>query len=147
MILNILRFFGTNPYALGVASLCGIGGLLLTVHVAIKTNKISSILRYNEISSQYNKERKAFQNTFEGHRRSILEDNIKTDKLMKDILKNVEEYNVKYHALFSFNDRFVIWRLKRILRKEVNNVDFNSVCNDLSVLSGRLAKREEMKNG
>lgn len=146
-MLDILKFFGTNPYALGFASLCGIAGFLLTVHVAIKTNKISSILKYNEITSRYNSERIAFQKTFEGHRNSILDDGIKTDTLLKDILKKVEEYDVKYHTLFSFNDRIVVKRLKRKLRKEADRVDFNSICNDLAVLAGRLSKKEDMKNG
>ena len=147
MIIKILEFFGTNHYVLGVASFGGIAGFLLTVHVAIKTNKISSILKYNEITSQYNAERTAFQKTFEGHRKSILVDDIKTDILLKDILKNVEEYDVKYHALFSINDVIVIWRLKRMLRKEANRVSYNAICNDLAVLSGRLSKKEDLKNG
>ena len=146
-MLNILKFFGTNPYALGVASFCGIAGFLLTVHVAIKTNKISSILKYNEITSQYNAERIAFQNTFEGYRTSIMADGIKTDILLKDILKSVEEYDVKYHALFTLNDLIVIGRLKWMLRRKAVKVNFNTVCNDLAALSGRLSKQEDLKNG
>lgn len=146
-MLRILEFLGTNPYALGIASLCGIGGFILTVIVAIKTNKISSILKYNEITSQYNAERIAFQNAFEGHRSSILVDEIKTDKLLKDILKNVEEYDVKFHSLFTIRDRIAIRKLKRILRKEASEVDFNTVCNDLAALSGRLSKKEDKKYG
>ena len=146
-MLDILKFFGTNPYALGFASLCGIGGFLLTVHVAIKTNKISSILKYNEITSQYNAERLAFQKTFEGHRSSILVDGIKTDILLKDILKSVEEYDVKFHSLFTIRDRIAIRKLKRMLRKEANKVNFNSICTDLATLSGRLSKKEDIKYG
>ena len=101
-IEKILFFFGTNELILGIASLCGIVGFALTVIVTIRTARISKILRYNEITTNYNKERIGFQRTFEGHRVSITEDNIRTDKILKDILKNVEEYRVKFQEILSF---------------------------------------------
>ena len=143
---DIIACFGTNKVILGIASICGILGFILTIIVTIRTANISKILTYNEITARYNKERNAYQRTFEGHRQSILEDNIKTDKLLKDILKNIEEYDSKYRALFSLQDKFNVWRLKRLLRLEADEVNFNSVCNYLSALSGRLVKKEGKKN-
>lgn len=75
MIIDILKFFETNEIILGIASLLGIFGFILTVFDSIRTAKISKILKYNQVTSQYNKERLAFQRTFMGHRKSIIEDN------------------------------------------------------------------------
>ena len=88
-MLDFLKFFGTNEIILGVCSLLGIAGFIMTLIVTIKTTKIAKILKYNQVTDTYNKERTAFQKAFEGHRSSIIEDEIKTDKILKDILKQV----------------------------------------------------------
>ena len=87
MVLRVLQFLGTNSIALGIASLCGIIGFVLTIFVAIRTSHINKLLKYNETVSEYNKKKQGFQRTFDGHRISILEDENKTDRLLKDILK------------------------------------------------------------
>ena len=147
MMLDILEFFGTNQIVLGISSLCGIIGFALTIFVSIRTSKISKILKYNATTSQYNKERTAFQKTFEGHRGSITEDGLKSQKLLKDILKNVEEYSVKFHDILSVKDRITLFFFKRILMQEYGKVNWNKVSNYLATLSGRLSKKEEPKNG
>ena len=144
---RILSFFGTNELILGIASLCGIAGFALTVIVTIRTAKISKILRYNEITANYNKERIGFQRTFEGHRLSITEDNIRTDKILKDILKNVEEYRVKFQEILSFQEKLWLKLLIYQLKKEASYANWNSICNRLAILSGHLSKKGEKKNG
>lgn len=146
-IEKILSFFGTNELILGIASLCGIVGFALTVIVTIRTAKISKILRYNEITSNYNKERTGFQRTFEGHRVSITEDNIRTDKILKDILKNVEEYRVKFQEILSMQEKFRLQLLVHQLKKEADSANWNSICNGLAILSGHLSKKGEKRNG
>jgi hypothetical protein len=147
MLEQALRFAGSNEIVLGVATLCGIAGFVLTIIVTIRTAKISKILRYNQVTSQYNKERTGFQKTFEGHRKSIIEDGLQSDKLLKDILKNVEAYRSKFQEILSLKDRFTLFMFVRLLKKESNKVNFNSVCNYLAILSGRLSKKEDKKNG
>ena len=144
---KFLEFFGSNTLVLGISTLCGIVGFILTIVVSMRTAKISKILKYNATTTQYNKERKAFQNTFEGHRSSIIEDGLKTEKLLKDILKNVEEYSVKFDVILSTRDRITLWWFKRILKKKYDTVNWNTICNYLAILSGRLSKKEEKKNG
>lgn len=146
-IEKILSFFGTNELILGIASLCGIVGFALTVIVTIRTSKISKILRFNEITANYNKERIGFQRTFEGHRLSITEDNIRTDKILKDILKNVEEYRVKFQEILSFQEKLWLKLLIYQLKKEASYANWNSICNRLAILSGHLSKKGEKKNG
>ena len=65
MIIDMLKFFGKNEVILGIVSLTGIIGFVLTIFVSIRTSKISKILKHNQLTSQYNKERLAFQRTFE----------------------------------------------------------------------------------
>ena len=147
MILRFLQFMGTNSVILGIASISGIAGFCITIIVALRTVRINKILQFNEVASAYNKTRRAFQKTFDGHRTSILEDNNRTDVLLKDILKQVESYDAQFHELLSLKERIVLWRFKRILRKRYDKVSFIAVCNHLAELSGRLSKHEEKKNG
>lgn len=144
---KILEFVATNTLILGISTLCGIVGFILTIVVSMRTAKISKILKYNATTTQYNKERKAFQNAFEGHRSSIMVDGLKTEKLLKDILKNVEEYHVKFDVILSPKDRITLWWFKRILKKRYDSVSWNTICNYLAILSGRLSKKEEKING
>ena len=146
-LLELFISFGTNQIVQSVSSICGIIGFALTILVTIRTSKISKILKYNATTSQYNKERTAFQKAFEGHRDSITMDGVRSEKLLKDILKNVEEYHVKFSDILPVRDRLVIFLFKRILMKEPQNVNWNTVCNYLAILSGRLSKKEELKNG
>lgn len=147
IVERIFCFLGTNEIVLGIASICGIVGFILTVIVSIRTANISKVLRYNSITSQYNKERKAFQQTFEGHRKSILEDDLRSEKLLKDILRDVEEYRIKFHELLSFREKFTMILFVHLLKKEARKVNYNWVCNYLAIISGRLSKREEKRNG
>ena len=147
MIIDMLKFFGKNEVILGIVSLTGIIGFVLTIFVSIRTSKISKILKHNQLTSQYNKERLAFQRTFEGHRNSIIVDGLRSNKLLKDILQNVEEYRAKFGEIMSLSERYSLHNFSHILRKETDKVDYNKVCNYLALLSGRLSKREDKRNG
>lgn len=147
MIADMFKFLGTNEIVLGIASLVGIVGFVLTVLVSIRTAKISKILKFNQVTSQYNRERLAFQRTFEGHRKSIVEDGIKSNKLLKDILKNTEEYRVKFGEIMSLKEKFTLFMFSQLLKKESDKVDYNKVSNYLASLSGRLSKKEDVRNG
>ena len=144
---DLLEFFATNHMVLGVCSLLGIIGFFITIFTWLRTAKISKILKYNSLTSLYNKERQSFQKTFEGHRISIVQDGNRTDGLLKDILKNVEAYHVKFKEILSLKERITLWCFKRILRKSAKDVDFNNICNHLAELAGRLSKKEVTKNG
>lgn len=147
MIVDILKFFGTNTVVLGITSLVGFLGFILTIWVSLRTEKISRILKYNQVTSRYNRERQAFQKAFEGHRKSIVEDGIQSNKLLKDILQNVEEYRNKFGEIMSTRERIMLFRFSCLLKKETENVNYNKVSNYLASLSGRLSKKEETRNG
>ena len=147
MIVNTLKFLGTNEIVLGIASLVGVVSFVLTVIVSIRTAKISKILKYNQVTSLYNKERLGFQRTFEGHRKSIIEDGIKSDKLLKDILQNIEAYRIKFGEIMSFKEKTTLFFFSQLLKKESEKVNYNKVSNYLASLSGRLSKKEDERNG
>lgn len=147
MIVKILNFFATNEIILGISSLVGIIGFIMTVIVSVRTAKISKILKHNEVASQFNKERLSYQRTFEGHRKSIVEDGIKSNKLLKDILQNIEEYRTKFGVILSVKERITLYMFSHLLRKESEKVNYNRVSNCLAILSGRLSKKEETRNG
>lgn len=147
MIIDMLKFVGKNEVILGIVSLTGIIGFVLTIFVSIRTSKISKILKHNQLTDQYNKERQAFQRTFEGHRNSITVDGLRSNKLLKDILQNVEAYRAKFGEILSPSDRFSLFKFSLLLRKETDKVNYNKVCNYLALLSGRLSKKEDKRNG
>jgi len=146
LLQKTLVFFGSNEIILGICSVLGICGFFMTLYVSIKTAKIGQILKYNATTEQYNKERLSFQKTFEGHSLSITNDDIRTERILKDILKNVEAYRTKFAGILSVKERLSLWLFIRLLKKPATQVDFNKVCNYLAILSGRLSKREEKKN-
>lgn len=147
MIANFLALLGTNQYILGVSSLCGIISFILTVIVTIKTAKISKILKHNEITSRYNKERSGFQKAFEGHRKSITADGLHSKQLLTDILKNVEAYRAEFLEILSWRERIKLAMFIRQLKKEPEQADYNLISNYLASISGRLSKKGDMKNG
>lgn len=146
MIARFLSFLGENPYIQGFSSLCGIIGFVLTIVVAVRTAKINKILRYNEITSRYNKERLKFQNRFEGHRMSITEDQIHTKHLLTDILKDVEGYRVQFSEILSLREKRNLSMFIEELKKEPEQADYNLISNYLASISGRLSKKGDMKN-
>lgn len=147
MVARFLAFFGTNRYILGVASLCGIVSFILTVIVTNRTAKISKILKHNEITSRYNKERTGFQKTFEGHRKSITVDGLRSKQLLTDILQNVEAYRAEFSEILGFREKIRISMFIRQLKKEPARADYNRISNYLASISGRLSKKGDMKNG
>lgn len=147
MLNDLLFFFGSNEIVLGIVSVTGIIGFILTIFVSMRTAKISKILKYNEVTSRYNSERLAFKKAFGGHKESILQDGIKTEKLLKDILENVEEYHAKFDEIFTMREKYILWRLTRLLKRRVEKVDFNKLCNYLAIISGRLSKEGDLKYG
>ena len=64
VVYSFFKFFGTNEIVLGITSLVGIISFVLTILVTIRTAKISKILKYNDTTNLYNKERTAFKKTF-----------------------------------------------------------------------------------
>lgn len=146
MIYDLLKFCGTNEIVLGITSLMGMVGFILTIVVTIRTAKIKNILKYNKVTQQYNEERKGFQQAFEGHSQSIIKDEMKTDAILKNILQNVESYREKFSEILSIREKITLWLFARLLRKKAAEVDFNKVCNYLAKLSGRLSREEDMKH-
>lgn len=146
MIARFLLLLGTNQYILGVSSLCGIIGFILTVIVTIRTAKISKILKHNEIISRYNKERMGFQKAFEGHRKSITVDGLRSKQLQTDILKNVEAYRAEFSEILSLQEKIKLALFIRQLRKAPEYADYNLISNYLASISGRLSKKGDMKN-
>lgn len=147
LIERILRFFGTNEIILGIVSIMGIVGFVLTIVVTIRTANVSKVLKYNQITDQYNKDRIAYLKTFKGHRTSILNDNIHSEKILKDILEQVESYRIKYYKILTLGEKITLFLFLRLLKKEVNKVNWNTVCNYLAKISGRLSKKGDKING
>ena len=149
MIENALRFLGTDPIVLGIATISGIVGFILTIVVAIKTANINKVLKYNRITEQYNDDRMSFQRSFDGYKTTIIVDKLKTENLLKDILTKVESYRANFDEIISIREKITLNLFIRILKKDFNEIDesdWNKICNYLAKLSGRLTKKEEQKN-
>ncbi len=149
MVEKILHFLGTDPNVLGIATICGIIGFILTIHLAIKTTKINKVLKYNKVTEQYNDDRKSYQRCFDGYKTTIIEDGLKTEKILKDLLTKVEAYLANFNEIISLKEKITLHLFICILKKdynELNESDWNAICNYLAKLSGRLSKKEDQKN-
>ena len=144
---TIFEFLGTNPVILGITSFCGILGFILTIKVTLQTRSISKILKYNKITAQYNSERKGFGKMFEGHRSSIIDDKIKSDRILKDILTNTESFKAKFWTIMPLYEKIKLNLFQRELKKIAVNANWNSIVNYLAFFAGRLTKKEEKENG
>lgn len=55
--------------------------------------------------------------------------------------------NLKFGEILSPSDRFSLFKFSLLLRKETDKVNYNKVSNYLALLSGRLSKKEDKRNG
>lgn len=147
IIAQFLERLGNNEVFVAISGICGIVGLIITIGVNAKTTNIGKILKQNVATTQYNRERMGFKKMFEGHRQSINVDNIRSEKLLKDILMNVEEYRVKFKDILPLREKIMIIFFVRLLKKKNEKVNYNAVSNYLALMSGRLSKREKEKHG
>lgn len=142
-----IEFFGENKIILGIASICGIFGFILTIFVSVRTSHISKILNRNNVADTYNKKRGSYQKSFNGHISSIVKDEIHTNQILKNILKDTTAYYEEFNVLLPFNEKIKFKSFFRMIKKEAKDVDFNAVTNFLTVLAGKLEKKEIKKNG
>lgn len=143
MIGTWLISIGSDPLIVGIASLSSIVGLVITVAISVKTHSISKTLKKMNTAADYNDSRESFQRAFEGHRRSIIEDNDHSQRLVSNINTQLQQYKYQFREVFTLYDRWVIFRFSRILKKDLNRLNFNQVCSYLSEVSGRLSKKED----
>ena len=146
-IQKVVSWFGANEFILGLATITGLLGFVLTVFVTIKTTRISKILKRNLLIQDYNRHRSAYAKMFIGHRDSILKDGLRTELLWTDILKTVVEYNTRYSQLSSIRERLFLWRLLHLLKKKNSDANFTKVATRLAILAGYLQKKEVKNNG
>lgn len=146
-IIEWIKFCGENPIILGICSICGIAGFILTIVVTFKTSHISKVLKFNDTAELYNKQRKAYREKFEGHLASILKDDLKNNIVLKNILKDTTSYYEEFYGLLSFKQRIQFKLFFKLIKKDCSKVNFNKVTNFLTILTGRLAKKETKKNG
>lgn len=146
-LVRVLRFLGSDSLALGIVSICSVLSFAISIVVSHRTARISKVIKYNSTIDGYNKKKQVYQKIFEGHRMSIQVDEIHTDRLLKDILKNTDEFDWLFHKVIDFPTRVLIWKLKIALRKEAKRADFNRICNCLAALSARLSERKDRLNG
>lgn len=144
---SIIKWFATNELALGLATITGLISFVLSIIVSFRTAKISRILKYNDLTDAFNKERKALYKTVMGHRDSILIDGTKTDVTRNNILLFVSRCSTKYKPLMSWRVRFTIWKLKRLLKQPNIKIKYNAVVDHLAELAAWLDIEEERKNG
>jgi hypothetical protein len=109
-----------------------------------KSSSIAKILKHMTTAKKYNTSRTQFIERFKGYKLSILEDDIKTKRLVHDILEDVYKFEVQYKSLLSVPDLIKIFFFKKYLRKNFNKISFDKVCNSLDFLIGRFHKKEEV---
>jgi len=144
---KFIRFCATNEIVMGLATIAGLVSFGLSIFVSIRTAKISKVLAHNSLTDSYNKERLVFLKGFLGHRTSIIEDANHSEQLRLDILKLLTTYREKFGGLMSYKEKFSTWKFSRMLMRKTEKVDFHKVSTQLSLMTGRLEKKEERIHG
>jgi len=140
---QFLSTIGSDLRITGIASLCGIVGLLITIWLAFKTNNINKTIKRINTAKNFNHKRDTFQQTFEGHRLSIVEDSDHSQRLISEIESLLQQYKYQFRAIFTWHDYWLIWKFGHMLRKKPSEIDFPKVASYLAEISGRLSKEED----
>ncbi len=125
--------------------LCGITTLLgffITVYISFKTKSINQRLGIYKKTQEFNKKRKEYAATLEGYQRSLIEDKTDIYKVKINILNDVNIINESFGTIFKFNQKIVVWCLKKELEKS-KSININHVCNLLSQIRAYMTNVKE----
>lgn len=141
--ISSVEKIGQNKILIGLSTIFGILGGIISIYLLFKTKKISKILQLNKTVIDYNESRVGYQRTFEGHRRTIDSGDERSNSLFKDILGDVEAYKSKFNQVIHWRERWNLFLLVNELKKNAEEVDCNKVSNHLAQIYGRLEKEED----
>lgn len=142
-VSGFLSFVGSDPIITGIASLCGITGFLMTVWLAFKTSSINKTIKKINVAKSFNHNRRKFQKIFEGHRLSIVKDNDHSQEIISEIESMLQQYKYQFKAIFTWYDYWLIWKFGRMLKRNLLDIEFQTIASYLAELSGRLSKEED----
>lgn len=145
--MDLFIQFTNSEFGVFIAFLCTVFGFAMTIWVWVRTNKISKVLRHNELTPRYNEERKHYQERFRGYRNTIDEDNIKTRSFISTIRESINCFHIQYKTLLSFTIRVKILYLNHYLQQDYNKIKINKISNSLTDIISYLEKEENLNHG
>lgn len=134
--------FATNNFLVGLASLCSIIGLIISIYLMIATNNIKQTLIKYKQSQSFNQNIKYYYDRFHAYKDLILEDNLFDNRLKSDILTEVLTFRTRYIYILTPLEKLKLELLIKNLRKDIQLVNINNLCNQLAYLISRINKKE-----
>jgi len=135
-----------DKFIMGLSAVASILGLVLSVLILFVTfqvnRKITKKLRKYSDVENYNKERIEIKDKLTACQLLIQRDGILKHKIVTDILNQIGNLE-NYTSIISLTDRFKIWRIKKELNKELEQLNKYKVGKQLSYFIVRCNKKEE----
>ncbi|MEQ7050714.1 hypothetical protein ABN764_08605 [Paenibacillaceae sp. P-4] len=137
--------WGNDPYLMGIAAICSVAGLVLSlvlIFITAKVNKtVNEKLRKRIDIENFNKKRGHHKDKFEFFQLMIEKDDIFKSDLILQLLNEIEELK-NYNSLLSKGFKFQIWLMKRELNKDENKINKSRVAKRLSYFITKCKKEE-----
>lgn len=142
--ISALEYLGSNPFVLGIATLCTLLGFCVSTYTMIKTKGIDKQIKRLKTAAQYNEKRKTFSGKFQGNLNTINKTGRLSRALVSEILSLLESYKQQFKPLFTILDWLHYWEFHHILSMKHEKINVDSVRNQCSTIIGRLDKEEEV---
>lgn len=143
---KIIEFLNSSVVTAG-SVVVGFVGFCMTIFVSVRTHSINRALQVHSALKKYNSNAKKYHDSFEAHRHSIEDSEIKTRTILRDILKDVTNYKEVTYPILSYSERRFLKKFLSYLKKPYYQIDYDQVADYLAELAGRTDKREEFRNG
>lgn len=141
-IKYFFELFATNNFLVGLASLCSIIGLSLSIYLMKTTSNIKQTLTKYKQSQNFNLNIKYYYDRFHAYKDLILENNLFDNKLKSDILTEVLTFRNNYLYILSTFEKIHIELLIKTLQKDIKSININNLCNQIAYLISTINKKE-----
>lgn len=124
-----------------LSSFCGILSLILSIYASTSTVKLKKNFKKTLLANEYDSSIERYKNNLKGYQASILNDEIKTNLIINDLLYIITEYSHQFELILSIKDKFQIYRFKKYLQTDIQNINFDKICNYISLITGTMTKK------
>ncbi|WP_188065946.1 hypothetical protein [Brevibacillus brevis] len=143
---ELINKFGSDEYYMGVAGLCSVVGLALSIYLIILTAQVNKkidkkLKQYTDIEN-FNANREKFRTDLETYQLLINKDNILNEEIVYKISNIITEFE-NHPSLLNVKDKYNIWFLKYYLGKTERVSARKKIAGRLSYFISRFNKKEE----
>ena len=140
---ELIENIGKSQFYTGLATIFTIISFILSIFIILLARKIKGRLQSYSNIRDFNSNRQYFYNNLIGYRDLILKDNIFDEKLLNDILIEVQKY-YQLKSILTFTDKRKIKKLnKMISARKIDKIDRNKLLSIIAYFIGRFSLNRE----